>query len=165
MSDMLPGVERAIMKLAELMPRLLHELEKLNKNFEQNRKEKFTEAKEQHNQAAEIRQFNLEHQEPDFAEQPKVDIQKVVQAIKDNGPNRVVVDEEGTAVPPNPKVSAGIDLVFIRNDGWSLGASRNLARVAEDMWSDAWVAVLAKGTKQAIPYSVYRQGRFESEDQ
>jgi len=68
MSAMLPGVEHAIMKIADLMPQLLRELEKLNQNivnqnFEKNLTKIGKLSSEDLNEVAErFRQFDLEPQ-------------------------------------------------------------------------------------------------------
>ena len=62
-------------------------------------------------------------------------------------PDRILVSLEGDAVPPERAVERGIpwDVIFIRDDGWSLGASNNLVLAAEALWSDKWVAVIKDG--------------------
>lgn len=74
-------------------------------------------------------------------------------------PDRVVVDEYGTAVSPeNAKKRYGIDwrVIFIRNDGWSLGAPLFLERVAYEMWKDQWVAFWRCSSGKVQPISEYR---------
>lgn len=60
-----------------------------------------------------------------------------------SGPRRVVINQEGNAVPPvrcpehlRPQV------VFVRNDGWTLGATRRLALTAWRLWSAEWVKIV-----------------------
>lgn len=57
--------------------------------------------------------------------------------------DRVVINEEGEAVSPNRVCSCcseklNVKWVFVRDDGWSLGASDKLKPVAEAMWKDEW---------------------------
>ena len=55
--------------------------------------------------------------------------------------NRVVVNERGEAKSP---AMAAFDhdiipeIVFIRNDGWALGAPKRFAAVAFEMWRKEW---------------------------
>jgi len=58
------------------------------------------------------------------------------------GPRRVVINAHGEAVAP--RHDEPYDIIFIRHDGWSLGAPRELAAIAEGMWADCWVAVMAR---------------------
>jgi len=62
-------------------------------------------------------------------------------------PDRILISLEGDAVPPERAVEHGIpwDVIFIRNDGWSLGASNGLAMAAEALWPEEWVAVIKDG--------------------
>ena len=58
--------------------------------------------------------------------------------------NRVLIDKEGTAVPPKRAKELGVspDVIFIRDDGWTLGAPKHLKDVAHSLWSDKWVGVI-----------------------
>ena len=63
--------------------------------------------------------------------------------IAANGPDRVVITVHGEGVSPwQAKTQYRIqpDIIFIRNDGWSLGAPRYLVDVANKMWQAEWVA-------------------------
>ena len=63
--------------------------------------------------------------------------------IQKHGPTRVLINEEGEAVPPARAMDIPgmkkISVVFIRDDGWSLGAPEHLRHVAEEMWQDQWI--------------------------
>ena len=63
--------------------------------------------------------------------------------IKKRGPTRVVIDRHGEAVAPRRALEKCIrcDVIFIRADGWSLGAPLQFSDVAENMWRDEWVGV------------------------
>ncbi|RLI87970.1 MAG: hypothetical protein DRP01_00020 [Archaeoglobales archaeon] len=56
-------------------------------------------------------------------------------------PTRVVIDEKGYAVSPEAAKKLGItwDVIYVREDGWSLGAPDCLSSVAHSLWSDLWV--------------------------
>ncbi len=56
------------------------------------------------------------------------------------------------------------DIIFIRKDGWSLGAPAQWANAAEATWADEWVAVLLKPSTEPIDYSKWiADGRPMSE--
>ncbi len=55
--------------------------------------------------------------------------------------SRVIVDVDGTAVSPNiAKHQYAIfpEIVFLRNDGWSLGAPEAFEMIAFDLWREDW---------------------------
>lgn len=69
----------------------------------------------------------------------------LIRRIVENGPDRVVVDAQGTAVPPRSACAdygEKVAVIYVRDDGWSLGASWQLAGTAVDMWRDAWLAAI-----------------------
>lgn len=59
-------------------------------------------------------------------------------------PTRVLINVEGEAVTPERAILQGVswDVIFIRNDGWSLGASNEFAQAANDLWPEEWVALI-----------------------
>jgi len=71
-------------------------------------------------------------------------IGKSVSEIMPFGPTRIVVGEDGHALPPGAafaQYSIACDVVFVRNDGWSLGAPEYLESVARGMWPREWVGM------------------------
>lgn len=56
-------------------------------------------------------------------------------------PTRVVINKEGEAVPAWMAEREGIKpvIVFVRNDGWTLGAPEEFIEVARKMWDGEWV--------------------------
>ena len=59
-------------------------------------------------------------------------------------PTRVMV-REGCATNPQAALrDHGIepDVIFVRNDGWMLGAPIHLALQAQRLWADQWVNIL-----------------------
>jgi hypothetical protein len=62
---------------------------------------------------------------------------EILQALLSRGPSRVLA-ADGTAAAPTTGL-AGLDVVFVRGDGWSLGAPSSLAEEARKLWADAWV--------------------------
>lgn len=74
-----------------------------------------------------------------------------------NGPTRVMV-EDGFAV--SSKRAREIynitpDIIFIRDDGWSLGAPKHLADAAEMIWENKWKGVLLRPLSVPITYGEY----------
>lgn len=66
------------------------------------------------------------------------------------GPRRVVVDAEGTARSPKRALrDHGItpDVIFVRKDGWALGAPHRFVKVAQSMAGPTgWLAVIEHRT-------------------
>lgn len=73
-------------------------------------------------------------------------LKELTDQVRARGPHRVVINDEGEAVPQRAEAAKGItvDVVFIREDGWTLGAANALAGVAEDQWSDRWIAFMRR---------------------
>mgnify|MGYP001559085400 CR=1 FL=1 len=80
--------------------------------------------------------------------------------IKRWGPRRVLIDKEGTAVSPERAYrlqDRPVDIIFIRKDGWTLGATSELAEYAEQLWADHWIAVLVTPGIRPITYTEYKK--------
>ncbi|MDP2908675.1 MAG: hypothetical protein Q8N77_02620 [Nanoarchaeota archaeon] len=72
--------------------------------------------------------------------------------------NGVVIDSEGSAVQPKiAERDHGItpDIVFIRDDGWTLGAPKIYEDIAYKLWSDYWTHFATKEEKKKRPISEY----------
>lgn len=69
-----------------------------------------------------------------------------------HGPDRVLINGAGDAIPFRDARKQGkfVEIVFIRNDGWSLGANRHLYGVAYNMYKDEWAAVIVKPSLSSI---------------
>jgi hypothetical protein len=81
-------------------------------------------------------------------------------ALRD-GPTRVVVSKEGEAVPTpraRQEFGAEADVIFIRDDGWTLGAPKALVRAAEATWSDLWVGVAVAKSGRVMTYERWKAG-------
>lgn len=62
-----------------------------------------------------------------------------------NGPRRVMVNGELDATTPErARRDYGVrpDIIFIRKDGWSLGAPRALEAKARSTWETEWIGVM-----------------------
>jgi hypothetical protein len=81
----------------------------------------------------------------DEAERRKI-VDAALDTLRRRGPDRVLVDPEGTAVPPG-SIAVGaddpVDLVFVREDGWTLGVTHKRAGAAQRMFTGQWVTVLS----------------------
>lgn len=81
-------------------------------------------------------------------------LNQLLLGICNHGPTRVVIDKEGEAISPKRARERHIDcdVIFLRADGWSLGAPKQFLTVAEEMWKDEWVGVTYAPFKEVIPY-------------
>lgn len=71
----------------------------------------------------------------------------ISQEICKNGPSRVIINSEGEATTPRQareNYQIVPDIIFIRKDGWSLGARKEHARIAAEMWKDEWLYFLIR---------------------
>lgn len=81
-----------------------------------------------------------------------------VSRIIAGGPNRVIVSADGSAVSSKrarEKFGVTPDIIFIRDDGWSLGAPKRFADIAEQIWEDKWKGVLLRPLSVPITYGEY----------
>lgn len=61
-------------------------------------------------------------------------------------PNRVVINEEGEALSPKRALEQGLapDIIFVRKDGWMLGAPVQFENVAFKLWEKEWAGFMIK---------------------
>lgn len=67
--------------------------------------------------------------------------------VQERGPDRVLVGASGEALPSARALELfGLvpSVVFIRNDGWTLGAPSELERAAYLLWAGEWVAKMER---------------------
>jgi hypothetical protein len=86
-------------------------------------------------------------------------IERAVKEIKKWGPRRVLIDKEGKTTTPeraNRLQNKLPDVIFIRSDGWTLGAISELAAEAEDLWKNEWIAVMISPIDRPISYEQYQ---------
>ncbi len=60
--------------------------------------------------------------------------------MRDGIPTRLLRDAHGAASRPRPGDTW--DVVFVRNDGWSLAAPAHLRDAARKLWEREWVEVI-----------------------
>ncbi len=74
-------------------------------------------------------------------------IQEVQRIVYEGGlPARIMFNDQNEARPPQPEDVKEISEIYIRDDGWSLGASYLYAQNVRKLWEDAWVVHLRKQT-------------------
>ena len=74
------------------------------------------------------------------------------------GPTRVIVEASGLAVPPKQArdvFQVSSEIIFIRDDGWMLGAPRESESIAFNMWEGSWTHFLRRPHTQWIPIERY----------
>jgi len=84
----------------------------------------------------------------------KAKIKVSVIHIMTRGPDRVMIDEyeaKPTKIAMDMYDQKPV-VIFIRDDGWSLGASKKLVHAAERIWRDKWAAVLVKPSEEPVRY-------------
>lgn len=80
-------------------------------------------------------------------------LREMVEIVLTKGPHRVMVDAyEATPVARAKERGIAWDVIFIRNDGWSLGATRALEVAAHATWSTDWQARVDVATKALTLY-------------
>ena len=93
-----------------------------------------------------------------------IDLKQVIKDIMQFGPNKVMinVDEATTCSKAWSEHKVGPDVIFIREDGWSLGAPANLAENAEKLY-DGWIGVLLNSSSEPISYDTYCQSKSNNQ--
>lgn len=84
----------------------------------------------------------------------QIDLQKIADEVMRRGPDRVVINVDGEARPSRiAREQYGVcpDVIFIRNDGWTLGASSHLEATAKRLWRDQWVGIIRRPETKARP--------------
>jgi hypothetical protein len=76
-------------------------------------------------------------------------LEMICEYIAAHGPERVLTNAEGSAVPLRQALENNIkpDVILVRNDGWSIGAKAELERPATNLYLDDWIAVMRRGLK------------------
>lgn len=72
------------------------------------------------------------------------------------GPDRVVINDDGEALPwPRARQEHNIlpEIIFVRDDGWTLGAPRQFEKTAFQLWADKWIYFARKPEVALIPIS------------
>lgn len=74
-------------------------------------------------------------------------------------PNRVLINHHGEAWNAERAHRAGIpiDVIFLREDGWALGAPKHLAQHAYQCWPDEWTHYARPTDQIWTPIKEYRR--------
>lgn len=88
------------------------------------------------------------------------ELQEKARAIMRDGPNRVLCPDGAAHPCRRAREEHGTlpSVIFIRNDGWSLGAPESLEWEAYRQWSDQWAGFLRRPETSAKLISEYRVG-------
>lgn len=73
-------------------------------------------------------------------------------------PTRVLVNEKGRAISAKrAQAEHGVvpDIIFLREDGWSLGAPSYLEHEAYRLWPGEWVGFTRRHQTEWTPISIY----------
>jgi len=76
-----------------------------------------------------------------------------------NGPNRVMYNGHCDATTParaRQEYRVTPEIIFIRKDGWSLGAPKALEKKAYELWADEWIGFIRSGAA-VRPISDYEE--------
>lgn len=80
------------------------------------------------------------------------ELEKAAKQLKEEGPARVLINAEGEglgAARAREKHGIKPDIIFIRRDGWTLGAPDWLEAEAFRQWPDQWVAFMRRPEEKA----------------
>jgi hypothetical protein len=85
-------------------------------------------------------------------------LEQYAREVERRGPDRVVVGDGHAAPSQRARQDYGIMpvVIFIRADGWSLGAPVGLIRQAWEMWELEWIGIMLQGVPGAIPIDTPR---------
>lgn len=90
-----------------------------------------------------------------------INLEAAVKRVMVHGPDRVVINAEQEAISPDrARNQHGIspDVIFIRNDGWTLGAPKQFEAQAFGTWAGSWIGFMQRPDRTAKPISEYRLG-------
>lgn len=75
-----------------------------------------------------------------------IDVDQLFDQLRRRGPTRVYCGDQIAKSPARAKRehNASWSIVFVRNDGWSIGCDEQFASETHDLWGDDWVAALRR---------------------
>ena len=68
--------------------------------------------------------------------QPILELTNISYKVKLMAPTRILIEPD-YGVPPN-RTDIKPDIIFVRDDNWSLGAPKKLEANAYNLWADSW---------------------------
>lgn len=72
-----------------------------------------------------------------------LDLKPILDRVRHSGPDRIVINVQLDGVAP-AHTTVRADVIFVRKDGWTLGAPRDLARATFELYRGDWVAVVQR---------------------
>lgn len=87
-----------------------------------------------------------------------INLEAAAHRVLTHGPDRVMIGPGEATTWLRAFRDHGIvpDIVFIRNDGWTLGAPGHLEAEAYELWQNEWVGFMRRPEVDAMPISAYR---------
>ena len=81
----------------------------------------------------------------------------VVHHVLRDGPDRVMISQDEAVSCRRAREQYGVSptVIFIRKDGWALGAPRQFEWVAYCTWSEQWMGFLRRPETRMRPMSEY----------
>lgn len=72
-----------------------------------------------------------------------IDLGYIIGDVSKNGPIRVMVNDDESVSARSARADFGIKpvVIFLRDDGWTLGAPKHLEEAARQLWAGQWVGV------------------------
>ena len=92
-------------------------------------------------------------------EEKQINVDRIVDKILTTGPDRVMIGTDGEAITSKRAKEAyqiTPDIVFIRNDEWTLGAEfGDMEDAAYELWLGSWTHFYLMGDPSATPIDEY----------
>ena len=85
--------------------------------------------------------------------------QKGLDDLRANGPNSVLINEQGdvvTTIVARKIHDLAPEIILLRDDGWSLGAPMHLSEVALALWKDEWTCYMVDGDNRIFGIPAWR---------
>lgn len=79
---------------------------------------------------------------------------KILADIARYGPKRVMIDENGTSMPPETAERVHEikpEIILVRDDGWSIGCEIYLQNELYELYPDMWIGFMFPGSSELRP--------------
>jgi len=88
-----------------------------------------------------------------------INLEAAAKTIMLHGPSRVLISRDRAVPPSRAREEYGVipDIVFIRDDGWSLGAAKELEDMAFSKWPCEWIGFLRRPDKIPVLIAHYQR--------
>ncbi|MBL8048107.1 MAG: hypothetical protein JNJ45_05445 [Chthonomonas sp.] len=86
-------------------------------------------------------------------------IKKAIRQLQSEGPARILCDDGFARSPQSigdldKSIYLNAPIIFIRDDGWTLGVHRGNQAEAHQMWKSTWVAFVLPGKFEDLPLHI-----------